>query len=782
MGIKGAIKMKDVKKGILKMEVTAMVMAFAFATLMAPVAASVKPAQQTITSYGQDFVVNYDNITIWLDGTTSSALVGQVIQFYNATGNASGKVTLTGISENNAGEVKFSDLNGRIDISGIKTGDYNVTGEPEAIGCNATVISVGEATMELKLKKGTTTVTSIPQGTRITVKFTGSLDPNDGVTLKVTDPSGDTMKVNPADATAIFDKVNVSHITDLEINTAGWELGTYKFKVSTEEEYARGLRKESAEVKLEIVSPELKIKAEKTEVVVSEKVKLTLTGVPDHNISISVERGAEHATFPGGINDNPASTKIGNFSDSIDADGKMGYVVYFDKTGSYTVKVNDLDSATEDSVDISVSKKKVTFTMPETCAIGTDLIVNGTANTGKTVDIAIENRIVEVDATIDTKGKFEVKLPTPDTHGTGAEGAIKIRAFIDGAFSSEQDVSGVVDDGSALVLMITGDLTAESSATLVSPGDSFTLSGTAPGSKVVDVLIVAPKGGGNGMNPTNSEDNGLPRGIIYEAASVSSDFTWSVDIDVQEDADTGPYLVFVLSPGKDTLYDGIRTEELLDGIKEKYLGGNLATLAGKTQEQINAILVDATTGAAGSDDFMKKITITVGTAEVKLYSIMDVDIGSDLVITGTSNREGYSIIVKVKGLVNLGTKFVTVENGKFKATFSTSEALTGEYTVEADDGEGHTDITTVNIITPVRTLASPTPAPTNSSVSTIPHEVPESTPTIQSPTIQPPTIQPENLSASALSQLPVPGFEAVFVITAVVIVYLFIFVFRKKGS
>ncbi|MDI6886635.1 MAG: hypothetical protein QMD22_09945, partial [archaeon] len=284
-------------------------------------------------------------------------------------------------------------------------------------------------------------------------------------------------------------------------------------------------------------------------------------------------------------------------------------------------------------------------------------------------------------------------------------------------------------------------------------------------------FIVGPKGGSGGrMNPVNSDANGLPHGIVYEAASVSSDFTWSVDIDVQEDADTGTYLVFVLSPGKNKIYDGLRTGDLLSGLGTKYFGGDLSRLAGKTQEQINATIWDATIGTAGSDDFMKKITIKVGTAEVKLYSIADVDIGSDLVITGASNREGHSIIVKVKGPVNLGTKFATVENGKFKATFSTSEALTGEYTVVADDGEGHEDITTVNIVMPVRAEASPTPAPTTTPTSTTPQQVPESTP----------TTQPENTSASNSSQLPVPGFEAVFVITALLVVHLLVFASGRK--
>jgi hypothetical protein len=290
---------------------------------------------------------------------------------------------------------------------------------------------------------------------------------------------------------------------------------------------------------------------------------------------------------------------------------------------------------------------------------------------------------------------------------------------------------------------------------------------------VVDILIVAPKGGdGRGMNPANSEANSLPSGIVYEVASVSSDFAWSIDIDVDEDADKGTYLVFVLGPGKNKVYDKIGTMDLLNGIKTKYLGGDLSRLAGKTQEQINATLWDATIGTAGSDDYMKKITIKVGTAEVKLYSIADVVIGEDLVVTGTSNREGHSIIVKAIGPVDFGTKFALVENGRFKATFSTSEALTGKYTVEADDGEGHVDTTTVNIISPVRTEASPTPAPTTTPMPTTPPEMPAPVST--------PTTQPENSSTSTSLNLPVPGFEAVLMLIVLMTVYLLVSVRRKN--
>ena len=83
--------------------------------------ASVVSAMQTLPN---GFIVNYDNVSIKLDDKNASVLVGQVIQFYNATGGPSGKVKLKGISENNAGEVRYSDVNSRIDTTGMKTGDY----------------------------------------------------------------------------------------------------------------------------------------------------------------------------------------------------------------------------------------------------------------------------------------------------------------------------------------------------------------------------------------------------------------------------------------------------------------------------------------------------------------------------------------------------------------------------------------------------------------------------------------------------------------------------------
>ena len=136
-----------------------------------PTSAFVVLATQIKTSYGQNFIVNYDNITVCLNGTPSSVILGQDVQFYNATGNFSGKVTLVGISDNNKGETRFSNSTGWLDTRGMRTGDYNATCER---GCNPTVIHLGTAEITLELKKGTTTISSVPQGTHFTIKLTTS--------------------------------------------------------------------------------------------------------------------------------------------------------------------------------------------------------------------------------------------------------------------------------------------------------------------------------------------------------------------------------------------------------------------------------------------------------------------------------------------------------------------------------------------------------------------------------------------------------------------------------
>jgi len=350
---------------------------------------------------------------------------------------------------------------------------------------------------------------------------------------------------------------------------------------------------------------------------------------------------------------------------------------------------------------------KVTFDMPASVVLGENIEVRGTANAGDYIDIAIEDYIVKQSIPIAEDGTFEEDLPTPDTRGTGAQGSIRVEAFIRSVdeLPLSGDVSGIEEDGSISILLTSRGLTAEISVPIVAKEDSFYVEGTAEGSDFVDILTIAPKGGGGkGIDPTSVTD--VP-GITHDSFAVSDiDYTFSKKLDVDDDADTGKYIIVVLSPGCDGRYNGLNDDELLgSGFETTY--GAISTLRSKTQEQIMSILEDATIDEAGSDDLMWVGDIKVETPFVRLDPIADVGIGEPLVITGTTNREkGYPIVITVEGPLELTPATVKVEDGTFNATIDTTDAEVGTYTVKADDGDGHTDDATVEIL---ETAPAPTP-------------------------------------------------------------------------
>jgi PGF-CTERM protein len=138
------------------------------------------------------------------------------------------------------------------------------------------------------------------------------------------------------------------------------------------------------------------------------------------------------------------------------------------------------------------------------------------------------------------------------------------------------------------------------------------------------------------------------------------------------------------------------------------------TLTAKTQDQIIAIIQDATVDAAGSDDLIWIGSIKVETPVVELDPIQTVGVGEPLIITGTSNRkDGFAIIITVKGPTELTPQTVYIKDGTFNATFDTTDAKEGTYIVKADDGDGHTDEATVTI----RAAPAPTPTPTPAPVT-----------------------------------------------------------------
>jgi parallel beta-helix repeat protein len=313
------------------------------------------------------YVVNPEFLVIDItEGDTDAVLIGQDIVF-----NGSQHIFIVGIVDTpTEGETFWA--SGTADLTGdgvIDTcfdsstmtveGMYNVTDTDTE---KTERIAVSEPVLDLRLKVGTWEVSSITASTPLRIDFTSNLDENDCVDLRVIDPDGYKLCINPADPTQKFDDINVTQLLEYgamneskQINTTGWKIGTYVFSVRTEGENGRGLDLCSAERTLTILKVEINIEADKTFVPVSELVRLTVTGAAFHNITINSSESA-HTIFPAGLNDNPPFDTSG-FNDTLDADGKRKYVVYFNNTGTYTISVTDTTAGSDDYVDISVTEK-----------------------------------------------------------------------------------------------------------------------------------------------------------------------------------------------------------------------------------------------------------------------------------------------------------------------------------------------------------------------------------------------------------------------------------------
>jgi len=646
-----------------------------------------------------------------------------------------------------------------------KTGTCKVTFKKgtQTVSQNITIVPKG--TLSLDLKVGTTSVSSIAVGSMFKID-TGSppLGPNDEVNIIIIKPDNTQLK---ATATQNFTKINTSEMlkyaTDAgAVNTTGWDLGTYKIKIKSRAEHARGLEIESVEKELRIIKGTIDISAEKTSVAEEEIVKLTVTGVAHRHIRVEAYPLSPHVIFPVGIDDNP--DEVGNhpnwFNHTIDADSTRTYAVKFNDTGSYTIRVTDLDTGLTDTVDISVTEKAVTFDVPSTVTIGRKFTIEGSVNTGEKVDIAVEDYVYSElnDIVVDENNKFSVDIDTSTTAITPFKvpGSVRLKAFINRDEGVGEIGPTETDDGSVAILMVRGGLEAKLSSKTIAQGDSFTISGTAPGSKALNTLIIAPKG------QAGSRIDGTGSGIYDTAISVSeTDNTFSKKISVGENVDTGSYLIVVLSPGSDGVYNGLPAGA--NNVNNFNLSAAGYTLSGKTQGELLDIIQDATVNAAGSDDLIWVEYIKVEAPYVRLSPIESVSVGEPLVVNGTSNREeGFSIVITVKGPVELPPQTVTLTNGTFSATFNTSNVVPGTYTVKADDLDGHTDTTTVEI----STAAAPTPTPTEVTPT------PTATPTETIPPTATPAATPTATPAATPTPTP-PGFEAVFAIAGLLaIAYL----------
>jgi hypothetical protein len=573
-------------------------------------------------------------------------------------------------------------------------------------------LAVEDTHLPLKLKVGTKEVTSIAVGTYLRIDTGGiNLFDNDKVDLEIIGPEGKITFKNGQ----VFTNITVAALqefgstnTNRQINTTGWNVGDYTFQIKTRPDYACGLDVSSAIKHLAITTGEIDISAEKTFCVELETIKLTVTGVSGDTININATPSSSHVLFVGGVEDTPpAADGKDNFDDMIDVDGIRTYAVKFDDTGSYTIKVTVKGGPRDgdyDTVDIAVSEKAVIFDLPSTVVIGERFTINGMANTGERVTIAVDDYVyTELDRlVIDENGEFEKEIDTAAATDVGeafsVPGSVRLKAYIDRPKASsypEKIGTGEIDDGSTKVFMVGPWLTAGLSTDSVDLGDEFTISGTAKGSKQVDILIISPKGAGG------TKIDGTSKGMYMASTSVSRvDGTFSKRIRVGEDIDMGSYLVAVLSPGADGRYGKVGWPDLDEAL-------SCYSLAARTQDEILEILDDI---VSLSDDLVCVGYIKVGWIETLILNpIPDVVVGNPLEVTGkTSRKEGSIIWIMIKGrYYEIVPQAAIVKDNTFNATFDTTDAQPGIYIVKAIDGYGYTAATTVNI------LAETPPTPTS---------------------------------------------------------------------
>ena len=719
-------------------------------------------------------VSNGTNFNYIEPGEIETVLVGQNVQF-NGTGPWS-----------NAGDVIVQKLDEgtwysyRGPWGGGKA--YNVNWDTELtlratngtdLGGNTT-LAVQDPDVPLTLKVKEKTVSSLTLGSHLRV-YTGGINlfDQDKVDLEIIGPDGKITTKNGQN----FTNQTVAYIKDygstnesLQIDTTGWDLGDYTFQIKTKSEYACGLSANSAVKDLTIVKGEIDISAEKTTVTELEAVKITVTGVENDTIWVNATPSSNHVLFMGGIEDTPIEyDEQDKLKHDIDEDGKRTYSVSFNDTGSYTltVTVQGGDRGGDDAtVDITVTEKGVTFDMPTTLVIGEKVTVKGTSNTGDWVQIAVDDYICdELEKLVLENGEFEKEIDTSTACGKrlAVPGSVRMKAFIDESYALNVDHGDKTDDGSIALLMTRGDLVAELSSKSVAQDDDFTISGTAKGSKDIHILIVAPKGssgtvisGSSGDEMTNMRTGGADDTKIYHTTTTVSttDDTFRKKIDVGKNVDTGSYLVILITPGADGKYGKSGESDLVSDTNANTAFAPYY-FAAKTQEDVMAIIEDA---ISLSDDLVWVDYVKVEAAYVTLDTIADVGVGEPLVVTGTTNREeGFTIVVTAKGPKELTPATVSVKNGTFNATFDTTDAPVGMYRVEADDGDGHTDEVTVNIVTEVAPAPAPTAEPT-AEPTAIPTAMPTAEPTAE------PTPEP--------TPTP-PGFEAVFAIAGLLsIAYL----------
>lgn len=435
-----------------------------------------------------------------------------------------------------------------------------------------------------------------------------------------------------------------------------------------------------------------------------------------------------------------------------DKEGKLAVQVFFNKSGSYEVKAVLWDNATNASKDteqivtLTVGDATATVkTAQSTYILGEDIKITGTATAGQRIAIALNNKVAVNSVERKSDGSFEWTWSRSDTNGiTRAGGATIVKgtsnysegpatvkiwvcpSSVDMAgatcdmFPNDDVKDGVCNRGTDVSK---GDCTGgerkvkgpdatwaldlkEQSVEVTSPtagqrvakGDSFDLKGTALGASTVFVWVFNSKG-------TTSGGLCKSETVSVAASQQGSGFAKKFGSEVAKDP--GDFTLVVQSLGRDGVYsDGKQSGNTADPLDNAGGQNNLqcsddgvtagGALNNKVGSQIQSILQDNALSKAGSDDqkVFKVVQFKVVTPSIKLNACPSAVKGTNLTVTGTSNRaDNTTIIVKATGPKELPPVTTSVKNGTYSATFTAAAigADIGTYTVNADDLQGLTD-------------------------------------------------------------------------------------------
>jgi len=271
---------------------------------------------------------------------------------------------------------------------------------------------------------------------------------------------------------------------------------------------------------------------------------------------------------------------------------------------------------------------KIVFDTPSKCIIGENLAVKGSASEGDSVDIAMDDIVKAVDIPIEN-GTFYTVISTAGY----SPGSYKIEGFIDGNYSLGEDVSGEESDGAITIRLLEPGLTAEQPKDEIARGSFYVVRGTATSVDAVDTAIIGPKG-------LTENETGIEYGFALTSASVSES-EFEDEIFIPEEAEEGEYITFVLSPGRDgayaaTEFGGGELEDALEAqgyeVPEDFVG--------KSQEQIIAMIKDATINVAGSDDLYVILSFRVDGADEALNSFY-----KKIKVDGNADTGNYTVLV-----------------------------------------------------------------------------------------------------------------------------------------